>query len=152
MDVLKRQQQTKTLCCKNPRRVQVATPPGPTSTILVSVWLTTLHIWDAQIWKQTTATSTSLPMQHSQIIPLWHYTDECHYYQIQVLTALLMKNQVYCDVMPCWLLKQLTQHNIQENLHLQCHYSVFITHCTPVMANIWCCACHSQTLILWLQN
>jgi hypothetical protein len=36
-DVLKCQQQTKTLCCKNPRRVQVATPPSPTSTVLVSV-------------------------------------------------------------------------------------------------------------------
>ena len=62
--------------------MQVTSPPGPTSTVLVSVWLTTLHIWDAQIWKQTTATSTSLPIQHSQIILLWHYTDECHYYQI----------------------------------------------------------------------
>jgi len=103
-DVLKCQQQTKTLCCKNPRRAQVATPPGSTSTVMVSVWLTTLYIWDAQMWKKTTATSTSLPIQHSQIILLWHYTDECNYYQIQVLTALLMKNQVYCDVMPCWLL------------------------------------------------
>jgi hypothetical protein len=84
--------------------VQVATPPGPTNTVLVSVWLITLHIWDAQIWKQTTAISISLPIQHSQIILLWHYTDECHYYQIQVLTGLLMKNQVYCNVMPCWLL------------------------------------------------
>ena len=34
-DVLKHQQQTKTICCKNPRQLQVATPPGPTSTVLV---------------------------------------------------------------------------------------------------------------------
>jgi hypothetical protein len=122
--VLKRQQQTKTLCCKNPRRVLVTTLPGPTSTVLVSVWPTTLHIRDAQIWKQTTASYTSLPIQHSQIILLWHYTDECHYYQIQVLTALLMKNQVYCDVTPCWLLnswRSTTPRKPQTSVSLLSH-------------------------------